>query len=207
MSVHEEQPFAHAGVSLANARLALVLLHGRGGSAEDILDLGAELELDDVAFIAPQAAGRSWYPQSFMAPTARNEPYLSSALNTVIAVVARLAAQGVPPARVGFIGFSQGACLALEFVVRSARRYAGVAGLSGGLIGPPGTRWDYPGRFESTPVFLGISDVDAHVPLPRVEESATVLTRMGATVDFRVYPGMGHTINDDELAAVRHLFA
>ena len=208
MSVHAGQPVTWRGAPLAGARLALVMLHGRGSSATSILSLADQLGLDAaVAIAAPQAAGNTWYPLSFLAPFEQNEPHLSSALATVAALVAEIRAQGVPPERIGFVGFSQGACLALEFAVRHAQRFAGVAGLSGGLIGPPGTEWHYPGHFAYTPIFLGISDVDAHVPLERVEQSAAVFRSMQAAVDVRVYPGMGHTINEDELIAVRRLFA
>jgi len=178
-------------------------LHGRGATAEDILRLAAELQLPDVACAAPQAAGNTWYPQTFLAPMDRNEPWLGSAIRVVTRLIAEVGALGVPAERVGLIGFSQGACLSLEYVARHARRYAGVFGLSGGLIGPPGTPREYAGSLDGTPVFIGCSDVDHHIPIERVRESADVLRQLGGLVDERIYPGMGHTVNRDELNAVR----
>jgi predicted esterase len=196
-----------AGAPLARARAAAILVHGRGGSAEDILGLADEFGQDDIAYLAPQAAGRSWYPYSFLAPLEQNEPHLSNALATVGSTLEHAAREGFTSERVALIGFSQGGCLALEYVARNARRYGAVAGLSAGLIGPAGTPRDYPGSFAGTPVFLGCSDVDSHVPLVRVNESRDVLTRMGAAVTERIYPGMGHTVNADEIAHVARLLA
>jgi predicted esterase len=204
---HAAQPVFRAGAPLESARAALVLLHGRGASAADILALGEEVAAPNVALLAPEAAGNTWYPYSFLAPLERNEPWLSSALSVVRATVATVEAAGVPAARIVLLGFSQGGCLALEFAARNARRYGGVAGLSAGLIGPDGTPRDYPGSLDGTPVFLGCSDVDPHIPAARVRESAEVLTRLGSGVTMRLYPGMGHTVNDDELEAVRALVA
>jgi predicted esterase len=183
------------------------MIHGRGASAESILTLADELALEDVAWLAPQAAGQTWYPYSFFSPIADNEPGITSGIGVVEALVTRLAQEGVSADRVALLGFSQGACLSLEFAARHARRYAGVFGLSGGLIGPPGTPRDYVGTFDATPVFLGCSDVDAHIPLDRVHETAAVFRRMGAGVDERIYRGMGHTVNADELDAVRAVLA
>jgi predicted esterase len=185
--------------------MAVIMLHGRGGSAEDILSLASEFQVADVAYVAPQAAGSTWYPYSFLAPLEQNEPDLTSALRLVEAAVDRLTADGLSAERVVVVGFSQGACLALEFAARHARRYGAIAALSGGLIGPPGTPRDYAGSFDGTPVFLGCSDVDPHIPVERVRESAGVLQRLGAAVDERIYPGMGHTVNADEILAVRTL--
>jgi predicted esterase len=181
----------------------MILVHGRGATAESILALADELRLDDLAYLAPQAAGNTWYPYSFLSPIADNEPGITSGLGAIATLVERLAADGVDAERVALLGFSQGACLTLEFAARHARRYAGVFGLSGGLIGPPETARDYAGSLDGTAVFLGCSDVDAHIPLERVRESAAVFTRMGATVDERIYPGLGHLVNADEIAAVR----
>ena len=203
---HAGQPVLTMGPRPADARWTVILLHGRGASAEDILGLAAEIGATDVAYLAPQAADHTWYPYSFLSEIARNEPYLTSALRRIAALVADVERQGVDAARVGFMGFSQGACLSLEFAARHARRYAAIAGLSGGVIGPPGTPRNYTGAFESTPVFLGCSDVDSHIPLERVHETAAVFRAMGASVDERIYPRMGHTVNDDELEAVRKLF-
>jgi len=196
-----------AGAPLARARAAAILVHGRGASAEDILTLAEEFGQDDFAYLAPQAPGNSWYPYSFLAPQEQNEPHLSNALARIGATLDYVAREGFTSERVALIGFSQGGCLALEYVARNAKRYGAVAGLSAGLIGPPGTPRDDPGSFAGTPVFLGCSDVDSHVPLARVHESRDVLTRMGAAVTERIYPGMGHTVNADEIAHVAKLLA
>jgi predicted esterase len=205
MDPHAGQPILASGPPLAQARLVAILVHGRGASAEDILSLTHELRVKDVAYLAPQAADASWYPNTFLAPLARNEPGISSGLHVLASLVEDARANGVPPNRVAFMGFSQGACLSLEFAVRHAHRYAAVIGLSGGLIGPPGTPRDYTGSLDGTPVFLGCSDVDPHIPLERVHETAEVFRRMGARVDERIYPRMGHTVNRDELEAVESL--
>jgi len=200
---HGAQPVLEAGAPLDRARLAVIMAHWRGASADDMIALAGALRVSDVAYLAPQAAGSAWYPYPFMSEIARNEPGLSSALRRIEGLIARAAEAGLGPDRVVVMGFSQGACLALECAARHARRYAGIAGLSGGLIGPPGTPRGYPGSFDGTPVFLGCSDVDPHIPLDRVRESADVFRRMGAAVDERIYEGMAHTVNVDEISAVR----
>lgn len=202
---HEHQPVLTLGPPPAQARLGAILVHGRGASAEDILGLAHELALPDIAYLAPQAAGHTWYPYSFLTNMDRNEPGLSSALLVIEGLVQHFAQHGLPAERVALMGFSQGACLTLEFAARHARRYAAIAGFSGGVIGPPGTARDYPGSFDGTPAFFGCSDVDPHIPVERVRESAEVFRRMGAAVDERIYPGMGHTINQAEIDAVRAL--
>jgi predicted esterase len=204
---HDAQPVLHYGAPVESARLAAIFVHGRGASAEDILGIAPELGADDVAYLAPQAANHTWYPYSFLAPIEKNEPWLTSALGLLATLVANLAGHGYGSERIVLLGFSQGACLSLEFAARNPRRYAAVVGLSGGLIGPPSTPRDYPGSLTGTPVFLGCSDIDPHIPLERVRETAAVLRRMGATVDERIYNGMGHTISGDELEAVRRLVA
>jgi predicted esterase len=191
------------GAPLETAAGALIAIHGRGAGAEDIIALAREVAPSDVAILAPQTAGNTWYPYRFLEPTERNEPYLSSALRIVADLIAQLGDRGIPPERIALLGFSQGACLALEAAARNARRYAGVIGFSGGLIGPLGTPFDFAGSLDGTPVFLGCSDVDPHIPKERVEESAVALDRLGAAVDVRLYPGMGHTVNRDELEAAR----
>jgi glyoxalase family protein len=203
--VHAGLPLVQTGAPLPRARAAAILVHGRGGSAADILNLAAELDVDGVAYLAPQAAGNTWYPLSFLAPIEANEPGLSSALRRVGEVVHVVEQAGVPAERIMLAGFSQGACLTLEHVARNARRYGAVAGFTGGLIGPPGAARDYPGGLAGTPVFLGSSVPDPHVPWERVEESAVVLERMGAVVDLRGYPYMPHTINAEEVGAARAL--
>jgi predicted esterase len=202
---HAGQPALTDGPAPKDAAGAIVLVHGRGASPEDIYTVFEALEVPGLAVVAPRAADATWYPYSFLSPTARNEPKLGSALRTLGRTVADLEAQGLPAARIALLGFSQGACLSLEFVARHPRRFGAVVALSGGLIGPPGTPRDYPGSLEGTPVFLGCSDVDAHIPVERVRESAEVLARLGAAVDARIYPGMGHTVNGDELKAARAL--
>jgi predicted esterase len=205
MTVFDSAHVYRSGPHPSNARLTVILVHGRGGSPEDILALAAQLGTTDVAFVAPEAPGHTWYPLSFLAPIPQNEPGITSGLDTLAGLVASLQQQQIATERIGLLGFSQGACLSLEFAARHARRYAAVVGLSGGLIGPPGTPRDYRGSMAGTPVFLGCSDIDAHIPLERVHESAEVFRRLGAAVDERIFPGMGHTVNDEELRAVRAL--
>jgi phospholipase/carboxylesterase len=204
---HQGQPVLAAGEPLERARAAMLLLHGRGASAEDILLSTSELAQPGFAYLAPQAAGHAWYPNSFLAPLASNEPWLASALALVDALIGRITAAGIPAERTILLGFSQGACLALEYVARHARRYGGVVGWSGGLIGPDDAPRDYPGTLAGTPVFLGVSDVDPHVPKARVDLSADVLRRLGGDVTERIYPNMGHTVNLDEIAFVRAMMA
>jgi predicted esterase len=187
----------NAGRPLAEADSAVILVHGRGGSAEDLLALGAELQHPEFAYLAPQAAGQSWYPYSFLAPLPQNEPWLSSALELLGDLVAHVESGGIPAERITLLGFSQGACLSTEFAARNGRRFGGIIALSGGLIGPPGTPRDYPGSLAGTPVFFGCSDRDPHIPRERVDESAAVTER--------IYPGLGHTVNEDELDFVRGL--
>jgi predicted esterase len=199
---HSTSPALRRGRPAAEARIGVILLHGRGASAEDILTLADQFDIDDAAYVAPQAAGHSWYPYSFLAPIDQNEPGISSALRVVSNLVNDFAQHGVASDRIALVGFSQGACLALEFAARHAAPYAAVVGLSGGLIGPPGTPRDYGGSLQGVHVFLGCSNVDPHIPLARVRESADVFRRLGAIVDERIYPQMGHTVNRDELDAV-----
>ncbi len=204
---HQDQLVLSAGVPLAEAAGAMIVVHGRGGSAEGILSLRNELSHHGFAFLAPQAAGHSWYPFSFLAPIEDNEPGLSSGLAVIGELLEHVAAAGLPPERTMLLGFSQGACLALEYVARNARRLGGVVGLSGGLIGPPGTPRDYEGSLAGTPVFLGCSDRDPHVPEERVRESADVFRRLNGQVTDRIYPGLGHTVNRDEIEFVNGMMA
>jgi predicted esterase len=205
MELHRPDNVFVAGAPLDAARAAIVLIHGRGATAESILSFAGALTRPDVAFLAPQATGNSWYPNWFMAPAETNEPWLSSALSVIGAAVAAIEAAGIPPARLGVMGFSQGACLSADFIARNPRRYGFAALLSGGFIGAPGTAFDFAGSLAGTPVFVGCSDVDPHIPLARVEETAAVLAALGASVDKRIYPGMGHTVNKDEIGAIRPL--
>jgi predicted esterase len=205
--LHQGQPVKATGQPLDAAKAAMIMVHGRGATAESILSLAAELDRPEFAYLAPQAAGQTWYPNSFLAPIAGNEPYLSSALAALAELLAQIEAAGIPPERTMLLGFSQGACLSLEFVARNARRYGGVAGLSGGLIGPDGTPRDYKGSLDGTPIFLGCSDVDFHIPKERVTHSAEILRRLGGQVTARLYPGMGHTVNQDEIEFVQGMMA
>jgi phospholipase/carboxylesterase len=207
MSRTADRAMASTGAPLPRARAAVILLHGRGASAASMLELAELFAQPDLAFLAPQAPGHTWYPLSFLAPLAANEPALSRALATVGDTVGAAIAEGLAPERIVLLGFSQGGCLALEYAARNARRYGGLVGLSAGLIGPPGTARTYAGSLAGTPVFLGCSDVDAHIPLARVHESTQALRALGGEVSERIYPGMGHTINDDEVDAVRALLA
>lgn len=202
---HADQPLLTAGPPPEQADATLILLHGRGATAQGILELGDELALQRLAILAPQAAGQTWYPHSFLAPLESNQPFLDSALGRLKTLVARLGSRGVPSERVALLGFSQGACLACEFVARSPRRYGAVMALTGGLVGPAGTPRDYSGSLADTPVFLGTSDPDPHVPVERVLETRAVLAGMGARVELRRYPGLPHIINADELQTCRDL--
>lgn len=189
-----------AGQPLGTATKALILLHGRGSSAADILSLAAHLRVASFALLAPQAPGGSWYPQSFLAPPAQNEPYLSAALATVAQAVAEATSHGIAPENLYFGGFSQGACLTLEYVARHAQRYGGVVAFTGGLIGDQVYAENYSGDFGGTPIFIGTSDPDFHVPVARVRASTALLTGLGAAVTEKVWPNMGHTITPEEIA-------
>lgn len=203
VEVHGARPSA--------ARAAALLVHGRGGSAGDMVALARRIRarepdgLEDVAWIAPSAADSTWYPESFLAPLERNRAGFESGFSVLEGLLGSLEREGVPAERVVLIGFSQGACLALELAARHPRRYGGIAGLSGGLLGPAGTERSYPGSFDGTPVFLGCSDIDPHVPRERVAETAAVFAAMGARVTERIYPGTGHVVNDDEVSEVARI--
>jgi predicted esterase len=204
MSIHD-LPIVTGGVPLAHARAALVCVHGRGAAAKNILEVAAAVDPPGFCYLAPQASGNTWYPNRFLAPIASNEPGISSGMAAIERAIHMATASGIAIERVALLGFSQGACLTLEYAARHATRYGAVIGFSGGLIGPDGTPRDYPGSFAATPVFLGCSDIDPHIPLERVHHTADVLKRMGASVDVRIYPGMGHTVNDNEIEAAREL--
>ncbi len=205
-ALHDLTRVLVAGPPLARARAVTILLHGRGGSADDIASLATVLAIDGLTFLVPEATGHTWYPQRFLAPLAANEPWLGSALGVVATLVAQATAAGIPAERIAIAGFSQGACLALESVARTPARYGAAIAFSGGLIGPPDEpRPPAPGSLAGTPVFLGCGDQDGHIPVASVETSAAVLRGLGGEVDVRIYPGMGHTINQDEIAAARAL--
>jgi predicted esterase len=193
------------GKPLGQSPVAVIMIHGRGAGPENILELASALAQPDVTYLAPAAANNTWYPYSFMSDIARNEPYLSSALSVVKSLVSQVEAAGIGRDRIVILGFSQGACLTTEFAIRNASPFGGFVVFSGGAIGPPGTKWDETGRFDGTPIFFGCSNVDPHIPEPRVIESAELCERMGAKVTRRIYPGMGHLVNDDEIAWARAL--
>jgi predicted esterase len=194
-------------VPLGKARAAVILLHGRGAGPGNIMDLVPAIAHPGVAYLAPAAMGGTWYPRSFMAPIEQNEPGITSGISVVHALIDEVLSAGLPVERTMLLGFSQGACLACTAAQRRPDRYGGVVVFSGGLIGPPGATWTEQDTFRSAPVFFGCSDRDAHVPEPRVRESAAVFQRMGATVTARIYPGMGHLVNEDEIAFARALLA
>jgi len=206
MAYNPNDPHADArvftsGASIASARSILILLHGRGSNAHDILSLAGAVPLNKVTVFAPNAAGQAWYPQRFIRPLAENEPHLTSALNVVARLVQQANASGILTDKIVIGGFSQGACLASEYVARNPTRYGGLAVFSGGLIGDKIARANYPvdGGLGGTPVFLGCSNVDFHIPVGRVQETTAILRELGGNVTERIYPNMDHTINDDEL--------
>jgi len=200
---HRDQPVLRSGPSVQDAVGAVLLLHGRGASASDILTMAEEMYYPELTYLAPEAAGHTWYPNSFLAPLEKNEPWLSSALKKVETIVDSIVASGIPHRKIVLLGFSQGACLSTEFVARHAHQYGGLVAFTGGLIGPPGARFQYPGSLKGMKAFLGAGDPDPHVPWQRVEDSASVLSKMGADVTLRRYPGMPHTISEDEIKSAR----
>jgi len=204
---HQGQQLVTAGTPLGEADAAVILVHGRGATARSIVQMGQEVHREGVALLAPQAARNTWYPNSFLAPVEQNEPGRSSGLAAIDDAVERAAGAGIDRERVLLLGFSQGACLASEYVARNPRRYGGLAALSGGLIGESVDSTSYEGDIEGTPVFVGCSDVDPHIPLERVEATAEAFERLQGDVDKRIYEGMGHGVNDDELDAVDELVA
>jgi phospholipase/carboxylesterase len=200
---HAGQPVRSAGIELDKAHAAVILVHGRGASAQDMLPLVDHLSAPGFAYLAPEAFGDIWYPNRYDTPLAGNEPWLSSALSGLEGLVAQLGTLGIPPERIILTGFSQGACLCAEFAARNARRYGGLGVLAGGLIGPAETPRDYPGAFANTPVYLGCSDPDPYFTPTWIQYSADVFKRMGAAVKSRLFPDLGHRINLEMLQAVR----
>lgn len=194
-----------AGVPLAEAKKALIMIHGRGAGSHDILSIAKYLDVQDFALVAPQAENRTWYPYSFLVPIAENEPSFSKSLDTIHQVVVAIQQNGIEKENIYFLGFSQGACLALEFTARNASKYGGVVAFTGGLIGDKVYEEHYKGNFENTPIFIGTSDPDFHVPVERVNASETLLKKLGATVTKKIYPDMGHTISQDEIDLANQL--
>jgi phospholipase/carboxylesterase len=206
MYTHSKQ-ISIGGATAANAKAALIRLHGRGASATDIMRLAREVNAADMAIYAPQATNNSWYPYSFLAPVEQNEPALSSALSIVDEVVKQAISDGFSADKIYFMGFSQGACLTLEYITRNAKQYGGAVAFTGGLIGEEINLNNYKGDFANTPVLITTGDPDPHVPLSRVEESASILKGMNANVTLKVYKGRAHTISFDEIAlANQHVF-
>jgi predicted esterase len=206
-NIHEGQPVINFGAEIKCANLIVILLHGRGSSAESMLPLAEVLNVDGTRFVIPQAAMNRWYPQTAFGPLEANEPDLSSALANIMRLVEDARAKGFSDQQIAFGGFSQGACLALEFVARNAKQYAGLFVFSGALIGPSGMPRNYPGTFDGMPVFIGSSDVDPWVSYELLIDTARVFEKMGAKVDFRTYPGMAHTVNQDEIDRVQRMLA
>lgn len=197
---HEGQPVAMGGKPLAESRGAVIMMHGRGRNTDDILELAERIGDKNFSYLAPAAKDGTWYPYGFMESMQKNEPYLSYALAVYDRLIVDLLAKGFNRRKIVLAGFSQGACLTAEYAIRHADRYGGILLFTGGLIGPEGTTWPYPGSFGGTPVFFGTSDVDSFVPLTRVQESAAIFRQRGALVTGRVYVGMEHIVNDDEVA-------
>ncbi len=202
---HQNTGVATSGVSVSDAKAAMILIHGRGASAESILTLGNEFDTSELHYTAPQADQFTWYPYSFLAPTSQNEPGLSSGLQAIFDILTNLEEEGLPKEKIIIAGFSQGACLATEFAARHPARYGGVIALSGGLIGDSVSASNYSGSLNDTPYFVGCSDVDPHIPVERVHESAEVMDKLGASVKKTIYPGMGHTVNEDEISHINKM--
>ncbi len=210
MPIHADEPVMRFGAETGaggQAEIAMIMLHGRGATADDISQLAEMLPQRNCAFAAPQASGNAWYPQSFLRPRAENEPHLSSALAVIDRLVLQFEAEGIPAERVLLLGFSQGACLSCEYAARNPRRYGGVLALAGGLIGEAIDPGEYHGSLEGTPVFIGCSDQDPYIPVARLEKSAQVLRSLGGEVSLQLYPGLPHTVNEDELKHVRAVMA
>ena len=205
MEPHVGQPIETTGRPLGEGRAVMIMIHGRQAAPVNILQLVDSLSQPEFTYIAPAAADNTWYPYSFMADKEQNEPGISSGVAVIDCVVSDVVNKGILKDHIVLLGFSQGACLTAEYAVEHADRFGGVILYSGSVIGPPGTTWAYGGSFDGTPIFMGCSDVDSHVPLERIEEGAAVFERMGAIVTKRIYPGMGHQINDDEIAFTQGL--
>jgi predicted esterase len=203
--LHQDQPIMYRGTALDKASAAMILIHGRGATAESIMALSEEFSMDGFAYLAPQAARSTWYPYSFLAPIESNEPWLSSALGVVSKTIQKAQSAGIPANKTILLGFSQGACLAAEYSARNPQKLGGLGVLSGGLIGPLGLPFSYTGSLKNTPVFIGCSDIDPHIPLERVQQTTSVLQKLGAQVTEKIYPGMGHTIIQDEIDQIRKL--
>jgi|SRR5690606_32890245 len=188
-----------AGIALNKAKKALIMIHGRGGSAEDILELSQYLNVEDYALLAPQATGHTWYPYPFIAPVEQNEPWLTSALDVIGKTVKSIVEAGIEPQNIFFFGFSQGACLTLEFLARNAQQFGGAVAIIGGVIGEKINKENYNGDFQQTPIFIGTSHPDFHVPIERVHDTENILKEMNAAVTLKIYENFGHSINQEEI--------
>ncbi len=205
-SPHQNQPVAVTGKPLNEAQFAMIMIHGRGASAQSILGLSKEFEnTDDFVFLAPQASDHTWYPYSFLAPRDQNQPGIDSGLRVISEIIQKLNDQGIANDHIFLLGFSQGACLASEYAVRNPDKYGGVIALSGGIIGDSITLSEYSGDLKNTPIFMGCSDVDAHIPVERLDVTEEVFNKLGASVQKKIYPGMGHLVNEDEIQHIQDL--
>lgn len=202
---HQNQHVIHFGTILEDAKAAMIMIHGRGASAHDILSLAYEIDIPNVAYIAPQANGNSWYPHSFLSPVEKNEPELTSGLAVIDSIVEMILQKGFSYEQIYLLGFSQGACLCLEYTARNPKKLGGVFGLSGGLIGENIIRQNYAGNLDETEVFLGCSDIDPHIPLKRIDETEEIFKTLNANVTKRIYPGLAHTVNEDEMNFIQSL--
>jgi predicted esterase len=200
---HQKQPILHSGEPIEKANAVMIMIHGRGATAESILTLADEINIDGIAYLAPQANSNTWYPYSFLSPIEMNEPGITSGLELIDSMILELKAKGFKSDKTFILGFSQGACLSLEYTARNAGNVGAVFGLSGGLIGPPGTPRNYQGEFNGTEVFLGRGDIDPHIPIERVKETEEIFNSMKANVTKRIYKGMGHAINQDEINFIK----
>jgi predicted esterase len=202
---HQNSNIVTHGVSPEEAEFAMIMIHGRGASAESIITLSNEFDTGNIHYRAPQANQFTWYPYSFLQPTERNEPGLSSGLQVIFDIISDLENEGIPKKKIVLLGFSQGACLATEFVARHPSQYGGLIALSGGLIGESVQTENYEGDLKGTPYFVGCSDIDPHIPVERVDDSVKVLEKLGADVTRKIYPGMGHTVNEDEIFHIKKI--
>lgn len=203
---HQNQPVAVTGKAIDEAKFAMIMIHGRGASAQSIIGLSNEFgNTDDFIFLAPQASDHTWYPYSFLAPRDQNQPGIDSGLRAISDIVKKLNDQGIPTDCIFLLGFSQGACLASEYAVRNPDRYAGVVALSGGIIGSTIDPSEYNGDLKGTPLFMGCSDIDAHIPVQRLDETEEIFNQLGANVQKNIYPGMGHLVNEDEILNINKL--